>query len=67
MGIPAIIGVGDALQTAYAGHKVLMDGQTGETFLAADPAIREQFLKKRNKEPPKKLMFEQWLTPDESA
>lgn len=47
MGIPAIIGVGDALKPEHEGREVIIDGATGQMVLEADPLIRESMLKKR--------------------
>lgn len=47
MGIPAIIGVGDALKPEHEGREVIIDGATGQVVLEADPLIRESMLKKR--------------------
>ena len=50
MGIPAIIGAGDALQAEMEGKYAIIDGQTGETVIAPDDAERERLLKKQAKE-----------------
>ena len=50
MGIPAIIGAGDALQAEMEGKYAIIDGQTGETVIEPDDAERERLLKKQAKE-----------------
>lgn len=47
MGIPAIIGVGDALKPEHEGREAIIDGATGQVVLEADPLIRDAMLKKR--------------------
>ncbi len=47
MGIPAIIGVGDALKPEHEGREAIIDGATGQVVLEADPLTRESLLKKR--------------------
>lgn len=47
MGIPAIIGVGDALKPEHEGREAIIDGATGQVVLEADPLIRDSMLKKR--------------------
>lgn len=50
MGIPAICGVGDALEDGFEGREVIIDGQTGEIVFDADEATSERLLKKQAKE-----------------
>ena len=50
MGIPAIIGAGDALQAEMEGKYAIIDGQTGEVVIEPDDAEREHLLKKQAKE-----------------
>ena len=50
MGIPAIIGAGDALQAEMEGKYAIIDGQTGEAVVEPDDAERERLLKKQAKE-----------------
>ena len=52
MGIPAIIGAGDALQAE-------IDGQTGEAVVEPDDAERERLLKKQAKEKALKELLDQ--------
>ena len=47
MGIPAIIGVGDALKPEHEGREAIIDGATGQVVLEADPLVRDSMLKKR--------------------
>lgn len=47
MGIPAIIGVGDALKPEHQGREAIIDGATGQVVLEADQLVRESMLKKR--------------------
>lgn len=47
MGIPAIIGVGEALKPEHEGREAIIDGATGQIVLEADPLIRDAMLKKR--------------------
>ncbi len=46
MGIPAIIGVGDAMKPEMAGHEVIIDGSNGSILVDADEAARAKMLKK---------------------
>ena len=50
MGIPAIIGTGDALKGEMEGRYAIIDGQTGEAVVEPDEAERERLLKKQAKE-----------------
>lgn len=47
MGIPAIIGVGDALKPEYEGQEVIIDGTTGQVVVEADDPTRASMLKKQ--------------------
>ena len=47
MGIPAVIGIGDALKPEHEGREVIVDGAAGQVVLEADPLIRDAMLKKR--------------------
>ena len=58
MGIPAIIGAGDALQAEMEGKYAIIDGQTGETVIEPDDAERERLLKKQAKEKALKELLE---------
>lgn len=59
MGIPAIIGAGDALQAEMEGKYAIIDGQTGETVIEPDDAVRERLLKKQAKEKALKELLDQ--------
>ena len=59
MGIPAIIGAGDALQAEMEGKYAIIDGQTGETVIEPDDAERERLLKKQAKEKVLKELLDQ--------
>ena len=59
MGIPAIIGAGDALQAEMEGKYAIIDGQTGETVIEPDDAERESLLKKQAKEKALKELLDQ--------
>ena len=58
MGIPAIIGAGDALQPEMEGKYAIIDGQTGEAVVEPDDAERERLLKKQAKEKALKELLE---------
>ena len=59
MGIPAIIGAGDALQPEMEGKYAIVDGQTGEMVIEPDDAERERLLKKQAKEKALKELLDQ--------
>ena len=59
MGIPAIIGAGDALQTEMEGKYAIVDGQTGEAVVEPDDAERERLLKRQAKEKALKELLDQ--------
>lgn len=59
MGIPAIIGAGDALQPEMEGKYAIIDGQTGEAVVEPDDAERERLLKKQAKEKTLKELLDQ--------
>lgn len=59
MGIPAIIGAGDALQSEMEGKYAIIDGQTGEAVVEPDDAERERLLKKQAKEKALKELLNQ--------
>ena len=50
MGIPAIVGVGDALKPEYEGRPVIIDGGTGNVVIDPDEMTRDRLLKKRGEE-----------------
>lgn len=47
MGIPAIVGVGDALKPEYEGRQVIADGGTGAVVIDPDDDTRDRMMKKR--------------------
>lgn len=59
MGIPAIIGVGEALQESDGGKTVIIDGETGEVAIEPDDVTAERLRKKQAKEKALKEMLEQ--------
>ena len=50
MGIPAIIGVGDALKPEYEGRQLFIDGETGEVIIEADQLTADRMLKKQEEQ-----------------
>lgn len=50
MGIPAVIGVGDALKPEQEGCEAIIDGDTGEVVLEASPSVREAMLQKQEQQ-----------------
>ena len=46
MGIPAIVGVGDALKPEYEGRPCIIDGATGNVVIDPDDMTRDYLLKK---------------------
>ena len=50
MGIPAIVGVGDALKPEYEGRPVIIDGGTGNVVIDPDEMTRDRLLKKREEQ-----------------
>ena len=50
MGIPAIVGVGDALRPEYAGRPCMIDGSTGNVVIDPDDMTRDRLLKKREEQ-----------------
>ena len=50
MGIPAIVGVGDALKPEYEGRQAIADGSTGALVVDPDDDTRARLLKKREKQ-----------------
>ena len=59
MGIPAIIGVGDALSEGLEGKPVIIDGSTGEVSVDPDEVTSERLLKKQAKERALKALLDQ--------
>lgn len=50
MGIPAIVGVGDALKPEYEGRQVIIDGATGNVVIDPDDMTHDRLLKKREEQ-----------------
>ena len=50
MGIPAIVGMGDALKPEYEGRQAIADGSTGALVIDPDDETRERLLKKREEQ-----------------
>ena len=50
MGIPAIVGVGDALKPEYEGRQVIIDGATGNVVIDPDDMTRDRLMKKREEQ-----------------
>ena len=50
MGIPAIVGVGDALKPEYEGRQAIADGSTGALVIDPDDDTRDRLLKKREEQ-----------------
>ena len=50
MGIPAIVGMGDALKPEYEGRQAIADGSTGALVIDPDDETRDRLLKKREEQ-----------------
>ena len=50
MGIPAVVGVGDALKPEYEGRQVIVDGATGNVVIDPDDMTRDRLMKKREEQ-----------------
>ncbi|MCD8355146.1 MAG: phosphoenolpyruvate--protein phosphotransferase [Clostridia bacterium] len=59
MGIPAIIGVGEALSEGLEGKVAIIDGETGEVAIDPDDITSERLLKKQAKERALKELLDQ--------
>ncbi len=59
MGIPAVIGTGDALREDYEGKTAWIDGETGELFVEADEITHERLSKKHAKQRAMKELMDQ--------
>ena len=57
MGIPAIVGVGEALKPEYAGKEVLVDGETGTLILDPDGETLLAFRQKQAAQEEKKALL----------
>lgn len=47
MGIPAVVGLGDALLPDYDGREVYVDGAAGEVYIDPDPETKTQLISRR--------------------
>lgn len=47
MGIPAVVGLGDALLPDYDGREVYVDGAAGEVYIDPDPETKAQLISRR--------------------
>ncbi|MGM9631014.1 phosphoenolpyruvate--protein phosphotransferase [Butyricicoccus sp.] len=59
MGIPAIIGVGDALTEGLEGKSAIIDGSTGEVAIDPDEVTSQRLLKKQAEERALKELLDQ--------
>ena len=59
MGIPAIIGVGDALTEGLEGKSAIIDGSTGEVAIDPDQITSQRLLKKQAEERALKALLDQ--------
>ena len=50
MGIPAIVGLGDQLDTIYEGRMVVVDGATGTVIIDPSDAVLADFITKRDEQ-----------------
>ena len=50
MGIPAIVGLGDALKPEYEGRQAIADGSTGALVIDPDDDTRDRLMKKREEQ-----------------
>ena len=57
MGIPAVVGVGDALKDEYAGRETIIDGGTGAIAVDPDENTRAALLKKREEQARRRAML----------
>lgn len=60
MGIPAVVGLGDALTTDLDGRKVFVDGGTGEVFADPDTETTDALWKRQGDEAQHKQYLEQF-------
>lgn len=59
MGIPAVIGAGDALQEAYDGKQAVIDGSAGQAFIEPDAETSARLHKKQDEERGQKALLDQ--------
>ena len=58
MGIPAIVGLGDQLDTIYEGRQVVVDGATGTVIIEPTDDVLDDFVQKREKQLQQQLLLE---------
>ncbi len=58
MGIPAIVGVGDALRMEYEGRSVIVDGSTGAVFIDPDEDTTRRMTQRREEQVARQKMLE---------
>ena len=58
MGIPAIVGLGDALDTAYEGRLTVVDGSTGAVIVDPDDIVFADFVQKRDEQLRRQTMLD---------
>ena len=58
MGIPAIVGLGDALDPIYEGRTVVVDGATGAVIIDPTEEVFADFVKKREEQVHQRAMLE---------
>lgn len=59
MGIPAVIGAGDALQEAYDSKQAVIDGSAGQAFIEPDAETSARLHKKQDEERGQKALLDQ--------
>lgn len=59
MGIPAIVGLGDALTEEYSGKNAIIDGATGAVIINPDKEVTAHMLKKRDELIEQRRLLEQ--------
>ncbi len=58
MGIPAIVGLGDALDPIYEGREVVVDGGTGTVIIDPTEDVKTDFTKKREEQLQQRALLE---------
>ncbi len=59
MGIPAIVGLGDALDPVYEGRTVVVDGSTGAVIIDPSDEVFSDFVQKREEQLRQRALLEQ--------
>ena len=59
MGIPAIVGLGDALDPIYEGRMVVVDGSTGAVIIEPSDEVFNSFVSKREEQLRQRALLEQ--------